>query len=70
MLRDLLRGEGKLVGRKRIMILLRKTGIEALYCKANTRQRHARHPIYFYLLRDLKIDRHDQVSLSCAVRFR
>ena len=55
MLRDLLRNEGQAVGRQRIRRLMRQMGIEALYRKPNTSRRHAAHPIYPYLLRNLSI---------------
>ncbi len=61
MLRDMLRREGQQIGRKRVRSLMKKMGIEALYRKPNTSQRHAAHPVYPYLLRDLKIDRSNQV---------
>ena len=61
MLRDLLRNEGKLVGRKRVRRLMRQMGIEALYRKPNTSRRHAAHPIYPYLLRNLSIERPNHV---------
>ncbi len=61
MLRDLLRNEGRPVGRKRVRRLMRQMGIEALYRKPNTSRRHAAHPIYPYLLRNLSIDRPNQV---------
>ena len=61
MLRDMLRREGRQVGRKHVRTLMKKMGIEALYRKPNTSQRHAAHPVYPYLLRDLKIDRSNQV---------
>jgi len=61
MLRDMLRREGQTIGRKRVSTLMKKMGIEALYRKPNTSRRHASHQIYPYLLRDLKIDRPNQV---------
>lgn len=60
-LADLLRLEGRLIGRKRVRTLMKRMGIEALYRKPNTSRRHPAHPIYPYLLRDLKIDRSNQV---------
>ena len=57
MLRDLLRNEGRPIGRKRARRLMRQMGIEALYRKPNTSRRHAAHPIYPYLLRNLSIER-------------
>ena len=61
MLRDMLRQEGQAIGRKHVSTLMKKMGIEALYRKPNTSRRHAAHPIYPYLLRNLKIDRPNQV---------
>ena len=61
MLRDLLKGEGHLIGRKHVATLMRTMGIEALYPKPNTSGRHAVHPIYPYLLRNLTIERPNHV---------
>jgi putative transposase len=61
MLRDMLRREGRQIGRKHVRTLMKKMDIEALYRKPNTSQRHAAHPIYPYLLRNLKIERSNQV---------
>lgn len=61
MLRDLLRQEGILAGRRRIGRLMAKMGIEALYRKANTSKKAAGSHIYPYLLRHLSIDRPNQV---------
>jgi len=61
MLRDLLRLDGFRVGRKRIQRLMKLMGIQALYCKPNTSKRHPAHPVYPYLLRNLKIDRSNHV---------
>ena len=61
MLRDMLRLEGHLIGRKRVSRLMKKMRIEALYRKPNLSRRHDAHPIYRYLLRDLKIDRPNYV---------
>ena len=61
MLRDMLKREGHAIGRKRVGTLMKKMGIEALYRKPNLSRRHAKHPVYPYLLRDLKIDRPNQV---------
>ncbi len=43
MLRDLLRQDGFDIGRKHVATLMRTMGIEALYRKANTSQRHPEH---------------------------
>ena len=61
MLRDLLNAEGFKVGRKHVASLMRKMGIEALYRKPKTTQRHPEHRIYPYRLRGLTIDRPNQV---------
>lgn len=61
MLRDMLKREGHPIGRKRVRTLMNKMGIEALYRKPNMSRRHAAHPIYPYLLRNLTIDRPNQV---------
>ena len=61
MLRDLLALAGIGAGRKHVATLMRRMGIEAIYRKPNTSRRHPKHPIYPYLLRQLKIDRPNQV---------
>ena len=61
MLRDLLRLEGQQVGRKHVRTLMRKMGVEAIYRKPNLSKRHDSHLIYPYLLRDLAINRPNQV---------
>jgi putative transposase len=61
MLRDLLRAEGYRAGRKHIATLMAKMGIEALYRKPNTSRRKRGDEIYPYLLRNLTIDRPNQV---------
>jgi putative transposase len=61
MLRDLLRGEGHRIGRKHVATLMRTMGIEAIYRRPNTSRRHHAHKIYPYLLRELTIDRPNQV---------
>ena len=61
MLRDLLQREGVMVGRKHVRTSMRRMGIEALYRRPGTSKRHPGHAIYPYLLRDLPIDRANQV---------
>lgn len=61
MLRDLLRREGHKIGRKRVRTVMARMGIEALYRKPTTRQRHPTHRVYPYLLRHLAITRSNQV---------
>jgi putative transposase len=52
---------GCLVNRKRVRRLMRVMGLEAIYQKPNTSRRHPDHKVYPYLLRDLVIDRPNQV---------
>lgn len=61
MLRDLLKREGHAVGRRRVARLMKRMGIEALYRRRNTSRRHAGHRVYPYLLRDLTVERPNQV---------
>jgi len=61
MLRDLLQREGIKIGRKHVSTLMKRLSIEALYRKPNTSKKHPRHKIYPYLLRNLVIDRANQV---------
>ena len=61
MLRDLLRLEGHRIGRKHVVMLMARMGIEALYRKPNTSRRHPEHSIYPYLLRDRTIERGNEV---------
>ena len=53
--------EGALVGRRRVRRLMRLMGLEALYRKPRTSAAQPGHRIYPYLLRELTIDRPDQV---------
>lgn len=61
MLRDLLNAEGVTIGRQHVRTLMKRMGIEALYRRPNTSKPAPGHKIYPYLLRDLKIDRPNQV---------
>ena len=61
MLRDLLKLDGFKVGRKHVRTLMDKMGIVALYRKPNTSAPHPAHRIYPYLLKNLLIDRPNQV---------
>jgi putative transposase len=49
------------VNRKRVQRLMRRMGLEAVYCKPRTTRPAADHKVYPYLLRNLKITRPDQV---------
>lgn len=61
MLRDLLRREGHTIGRKRVRTLMARMGIEAVYRKPRTSERHSTHTVYPYLLRHLEITRPNHV---------
>ena len=56
-----LRREGVVAGRHRVRRLMRLMGMEAVYRKPRTSVAHPEHRVYPYLLRDLAIDRPDQV---------
>jgi putative transposase len=56
-----LRGEGFEVGRRHVRRLMRLMGIEAIDQKPNTNGKHPDHTIYPYLLRNMDIDRPNQV---------
>jgi putative transposase len=56
-----LRRLGYPVNRKRIQPLMRLMGLEAIYPKPKTSRPHPEHKIYPYLLRNLNIDRPNQV---------
>ena len=61
MLRDLLRREGLTIGRLAVATLMRRMSIEALYRRPNTSKPAPGHKIYPYLLRNLVVDRPNQV---------
>ena len=61
MLRDLLRGEGVVIGRDHVTTMMRRMGIEALYRRPGTSKSAAGHKIYPYLLRRMAIERANQV---------
>jgi putative transposase len=61
LLKKLLRAGGIDVGRKHVATLMRRMGIEALYRKKSTSKRHPEHAIYPYLLRNVAIERSNQV---------
>jgi putative transposase len=56
-----LRGEGHVVNRERVRRLMRLMGIETIYQKPNTSRKHPNHKIYPYLLKNMVIDRPNQV---------
>ena len=57
----MLNREGIQVGRKHVGTLMDKMGIAAIYRKRNTSAPHPKHPVYPYLLKNLTIDRPNQV---------
>jgi putative transposase len=61
MLRALLAAEGSKVGRRHVVTLMRRMGIEALYRRPRTTKPEPGHKIYPYLLRGLAIDQPNQV---------
>jgi len=58
---EALRRQGHVANRKRVQRLMRLMGIEAIYQKPNTSKKHPENKIYQYLLRNLKIDKVNQV---------
>lgn len=60
-LRDHLRLRNIWIGRRHVARLMRIMGIAALFVKKATSKRNPAHPIYPYLLRNLEIDRPNQV---------
>jgi putative transposase len=60
-MRNHLRRLGYKVNRKRVQRLMRLLGLEAIYPKRKTSRPHPAHKVYPYLLRNLTIDRPNQV---------
>lgn len=63
-MRDMLRDDGMLVGRRRVRRLMRKMGLMAVYQKPRTSIPRPAHTIYPYLLRDVPVTRPNQVWCS------
>ena len=61
MLRDLLRREGVVVGRRHVATLMKRMGIAAIYRRPNASKPAPGHKIYPYLLRGVKIERPNHV---------
>ena len=61
MLRGLLRGEGREVGRLHVSTLMKKMAITALYRRPNTSKPAPGHKVYPYLLRNVAVTRPNQV---------
>jgi putative transposase len=64
MLRDLLAAEGSKIGRRHARTLMQRMGIEAVYRRPRTSIPGPGHKIFPYLLRELTIDRANQVWAS------
>jgi putative transposase len=60
MLRDLLRGEGVVIGRELVATMMRRMGIAAIYRRPNTSKAALGHKIYPYLPRGRAIERPNQ----------
>ena len=60
-IRDELEAKGHRVNRKRIQRLMRQMGLQALYPKRRTSQPGKGHKVYPYLLRNLTVERANQV---------
>ena len=60
-MRNHLRRLGYIVNRKRMQRLMRLMGLEAIYPKPRTSRPHPEHTIYPYLLRNMSIERPNQV---------
>ena len=56
-----LRGEGFDLGRRHLVTLMRRMGIEALYRKPRTSVGNRQHKVYPYLLKDVNVERPNQV---------
>ena len=56
-----LRSQGYSVNRKRVQRLMRRMGIEAIYRRPRTTRSDSGHKVYPYLLRNLQIDKVNQV---------
>ena len=63
-LRDELETRGHSLNRKRVQRLMRQMGLRALYPRPRTSQPGKGHKIYPYLLRDLRVERANQVWAS------
>ena len=61
MLRGMLEDEGIEIGRQRVITMMRRMGIEAIYRRPNTSKATPGNKIYPYLLRGVPVDRPNQV---------
>jgi len=53
--------DDEIVNRKRVERLMKEMGIEGIQPKRNTSKRHPNHPVYPYLLRNMHIEKVNQV---------
>ena len=60
-MRNHLRRQGYKINRKRVQRLMRLMGLEAIYPKPKTSRPHPQHKVYPYLLKNMIIDRPNQV---------
>ena len=65
-LHDLLRGEDVVIGRDRVVSMMRRMRIEAIYRRPNTSKPGPGHKIYPYLLRGVAVERANQVWARLA----
>lgn len=63
-IKDALLKLGHVVNRKRVQRLMRRIGIQAIYPKPNLSKANKQHKVYPYLLRNLDINRPNQVWAS------
>jgi putative transposase len=59
-----LQRQGHRVNRKRVSRLMRMMGLEAIYRRPNLSKASKTHPVYKYLLRNLAVERPNQVSAT------
>src|SRR5262245_12095631 len=64
MFRDLLAADGSTIGRRHVRTLMQRPGIEAVYRRPRTSLHAPVHKVFPYLLRELTIDRANQVWAS------
>jgi putative transposase len=60
-MRNHLRRLGYKINRKKVQRLMRLMGLKAIYAKPRPSRPHPQHKVYPYLLKNLKIDRANQV---------
>jgi putative transposase len=68
MLRDMLKLEDYKIGRRHVRTLMSKMDIHAVYRKPNTSLANKEHKVYPYLLRDIAIDKPNEV-FACDITY-